>query len=267
MTTSAPDSGTRARKASRNPSVSSTVLCIFQLAARTGVRSGILKRLHSGQLAPLDQLERGAAAGRDPVHGVREIELVRARRPSRHRRRRCGPARRRQPRPTARVPASKGGTSKAPIGPFQKTVPAPAIRLEKLAVVLLPTSSPIQPSGTSTPFSSRVSVPASSSLPRTRSSGSSRMLSLFSDSGSTRLAASTPSSSTSELPVSRPSAAKKLKHIAPPIRISSAKPRKRSMTPSLSVTLAPPRTTTSGRFGSSRTAVSCATSCSSRRPA
>ena len=150
---------------------------------------------------------------------------------------------------TARVPASNGGTSKAPIGPFQKTVPALAIRLAKLAVVLVPTSRPIQPSGTSTPFSSRVSVSASSSLPRTRSSGSSRIVSLFSASASTRFAASTPSSSTSELPVSRPSALKKLKHIAPPIRISSAKPRKRSITPSLSVTLAPPRTTISGRFG------------------
>ena len=60
---------------------------------------------------------------------------------------------------TARVPASNGGTSKAPIGPFQKTVPARPIRLAKLAVVLAPTSRPIQPSGTSTPFSSLVSVP------------------------------------------------------------------------------------------------------------
>ena len=65
-----------------------------------------------------------------------------------------------------------------------------------------------------------------------------------------------PSSSTSELPVSWPCARKKLKHIAPPIRIASASSLKRSMTPILSVTLAPPRTTTSGRFGSSSTEVS-----------
>ena len=66
-------------------------------------------------------------------------------------------------------------------------------------------------------------------------------------------AASTLSSSTSESPVSRPSALKKLKHIAPPIRISCAESRKRSITPILSVTLAPPRTMISGRSGSSRT--------------
>ena len=64
-----------------------------------------------------------------------------------------------------------------------------------------------------------------------------------------RAASSMPSSSTSESPVSWPWARKKLKHIAPPIRISSAISRKRSMTPILSVTLAPPRTTTSGRVG------------------
>ena len=146
----------------------------------------------------------------------------------------------------ARVPPAKGSSSKAPIGPFQKTVPARAIRLAKLAVVLLPMSRPIQPSGTSTPFSRRVSVSASNSLPRHRSSGNSSIVSLPSACSNTVLADSTPSSSTSELPVSRPSALKKLKHIAPPIRISSAKPRKRSITPSLSDTLAPPSTMTSG---------------------
>ena len=57
---------------------------------------------------------------------------------------------------------------------------------------------------------------------------------------STRRASSTPSSSTSESPVSFPCARKKLKHIAPPIRIASAISRKRSITPILSLTLAPP---------------------------
>ena len=58
----------------------------------------------------------------------------------------------------------------------------------------------------------------------------SRMRSAFS---SALAASSTPASSTSESPVESPWARKKLKHIAPPIRISSAVSRKRSITPDL----------------------------------
>ena len=118
-------------------------------------RSGILQRLHSGQVAALQQLQRGAAAGRDPVDRVGQAELAAGRRPSPRRRPRCGPARPRPPRRRRGCRRRTAATSKAPIGPFQKTVPARAIRLAKLAVVLAPTSRPIQPSGTSTPFSSR----------------------------------------------------------------------------------------------------------------
>jgi hypothetical protein len=80
-------------------------------------------------------------------------------------------------------------------------------------------------------------------------------------------AASTLSSSYSESPIAFPSALKKLKHIAPPIRIWSATSRKRSITPTLSETFAPPSTTQSGRAGSSTTFVSSVTSRSSSRPA
>src|SRR5262245_36255152 len=70
----------------RKPIASPRVLCIFQFAASTGVRSGIAhprrrsrgggveQGLHAGQPLPLDQLERGAAAGREPVHRVGEAE-------------------------------------------------------------------------------------------------------------------------------------------------------------------------------------------------
>src|SRR5262245_61455298 len=75
-TTSGPCSATPGRNSPRNRSVSSAVLCIFQLAAKYGVRSGILQGLHAGQLPALHQLERGAAAGREPVDGVRKPELL-----------------------------------------------------------------------------------------------------------------------------------------------------------------------------------------------
>src|SRR2546423_974489 len=71
---------------------------------------------------------------------------------------------------------------------------------------------------------------------------------------------STSPSSTSESPVSCPSARKKLKHIAPPIKIASAISRKRSITASLSLTFAPPSTTTNGRAGSARSELRTSTS-------
>ena len=76
-----------------------------------------------------------------------------------------------------------------------------------------------------------------------------------------------PSSSHSDEPTSWPWALKNGKHIAPPIRTVSARSRKASSTPILSVTFAPPTTATSGRFGSSRMPLSVVTSRSSSRPA
>ena len=76
-----------------------------------------------------------------------------------------------------------------------------------------------------------------------------------------------PASSHSESPMSWPSARKNGKHIAPPIRIVSARSRNASRTPILSVTFAPPTIATSGRAGSSRIARSVVTSRSSSRPA
>ena len=49
---------------------------------------------------------------------------------------------------TARVPASNGGFSKTPIGPFQNTVLAAAIGAAKRRRLSVPTSSAILPSGT-----------------------------------------------------------------------------------------------------------------------
>ena len=64
-----------------------------------------------------------------------------------------------------------------------------------------------------------------------------------------------------------PCARKNEKHIAPPIRSASAVSRKRSISAILSVTFAPPSTTTSGRSGASTIERSVTTSRSSSRPA
>src|SRR4051794_28831437 len=83
MTTSLCVAAIRGSSASTNSAASATVLCIFQLAAMYGVRSGIggplfgvEQGLHARQLLTLQQLQRGAAAGRHPIDLVLEAELV-----------------------------------------------------------------------------------------------------------------------------------------------------------------------------------------------
>src|SRR3954469_3895273 len=78
-TTSGPDSVTCGRNSARNASVSSVVLCIFELAARYGIRSGISQRLDSGQLSTLQQLQGGAVSRRERVAGTREPESLQRR--------------------------------------------------------------------------------------------------------------------------------------------------------------------------------------------
>ena len=111
-------------------------------------------------------------------------------------------------------------------------------------------SRPIQPSGTSTPSLSRRSVSASK-LSAEHEVDRQQQLAVGALGLLQRLAR--PARRPPPRPASRrsrcPWARKKLKHIAPPIRIWSAISRKRSITPTLSETLAPPRTTTSGRCG------------------
>ena len=85
---------------------------------------GAVERRDAGQRRALDQLERGAAAGREVVDARPRGRSARARRRSRRRRRPSGPGAAATASATARVPAANGSSSKAPIGPFQNTVPA-----------------------------------------------------------------------------------------------------------------------------------------------
>ena len=74
---------------------------------------------------------------------------------------------------TAFVPAAKRGHSKTPIGPFQKTVLASAMRAAKRSRVAGPMSSASQPSGTASHGVTSVSASGSNAAAATTSSGSS----------------------------------------------------------------------------------------------
>src|SRR6187402_1441363 len=87
MTTSDWVAAIRGSSASTNSAASATVLCIFQLAAMYGVRSGIVLLLLFGveqgldarQFLSLHKLQRGPAPGRDPIDLLVEAELVQGR--------------------------------------------------------------------------------------------------------------------------------------------------------------------------------------------
>ncbi len=249
-----------------NCSASAMVLFIFQLPAISGTRS--LNSMPPLRAAPCPRSSR-ASRRRPSTNASRGPPVRNAARPrlSRHRRRRSSPAPRATASATARVPAANGASSNAPIGPFQNTVPAEAITSPYDDAVFGPMSSPIHPSGTSRPSSSSASVSSENSRPITRSTGSRNSARAADPVSSIRDASSTSSSAHNESPTEWPCAARNGKHIAPPIRIVSARSRNASITPILSLTLAPPSTDTSGRAGSSSTADSVLTSRSSSSPA
>ena len=216
-------------------------------------RSAVIERLHAGQRLALEQLERRAAAGREVRDRVGQPEALAA--PRRSRRRRPPSCRRSaaSASATARVPAANGSSSNAPIGPFQNTVRAAAISLRVgLRACAGRCRAPSSRPGTSAPSTRARCASASKRSASTRSCGSSRrqrrlLGQLQRRAARARRPPPRPASRRSGAPCAR----KKLKHIAPPIRIASAISRKRSITPILSLTLAPPRTTTNGCSGSS----------------
>src|SRR5207248_7296992 len=125
-------------------------------------------------------------------------------------------------RAIANVPSAKRGHSNTPIGPFQNTVRASAIRRAKSSRVLGPMSRPIQPSGSASNGTSRVSASGSNA-----------------DAATTSVGSTTSKENGFSL---RTSSA-----ILPPISTSSARDPMFSSTATLSSTLAPPETSTHGR--------------------
>ena len=165
---------------------------------------------------------------------------------------------------TARVPASKEGISKTPMGPFQKTLLAMPMASAYSSAVSGPISRPIMSSGiSSTETVARLASLAKASA-HTTSTGSSsdtpRSAAFFIISP----ARSTQSASMSEVPTDLPWAARKVKHMPPPMMRVSAFSSSASMTLILSETFEPPRMATKGRRGSSSMPVSVATSRSMR---
>ena len=152
---------------------------------------------------------------------------------------------------TARVPAANGSSSNAPIGPFQNTVPASRDHLGVAGGAAAADVEP-HPAVRHVDAVERARLGVGGELAPGDQVG--RQAQLLAAAASTRRAGSSPSSSHSESPTSWPCALKNGKHIAPPIRIRSARCRNASSTPILSVTLAPPTMATSGRCGSSQDA-------------
>ena len=250
MTTSCWVAAIRGSSASTNSAASATVLCIFQLAARYG---GPLRHRSSASTPgsslpsnssndappPVDSQStfssspnwRSAATESPPPTTVVPGARRPPRRPPACRRRRA-PARR---RPSGR---SRERCRRRRSPPRRR----PRVRG--------PMSRPIQPSGTSTPSLSRGSVVGVERAPEDQVDRQRR--------ARTRRSAARSSASLGQLDALLldqrvagldPLGAEEAEAIAPPIRIRSASSRKRSMTPILSETLAPPRTTTSGRCG------------------
>ena len=104
---------------------------------------------------------------------------------------------------TAFVPASNGGISKTPIGPFHTTVPAPRMISTYRLAVSGPMSSPSKPSGISPALTIRLLADEENASAQWVSTGSTSLPAAFARSS---LASSTRSGSTSDVPVLPPCA-------------------------------------------------------------
>src|SRR5206468_1647506 len=146
----------------------------------------------------------------------------------------------------ARVPASNGGVSNTPIGPFQKTVFALTMRARKSSRVASSMSKMAQSAGMRSLDTARRSAArarlGATTAPRGRIS--------FAPARAIKLCAtSSLSRSTREPPTWNPMARKNVLAIAPPTRISSTRGSSAWITSILPEILAPPSTATKGRRG------------------
>src|SRR5436309_426535 len=146
----------------------------------------------------------------------------------------------------ARVPASNGGVSNTPIGPFQKTVFALTMRARKSSRGASSMSKMAQSAGMRSLDTARRSAARARlggpTAPRGRIS--------FAPARAIKLCAtSSLSRSTREPPTWNPMARKNVLAIAPPTRISSTRGSSAWITSILPEILAPPSTATKGRRG------------------
>src|SRR5256712_4716104 len=145
------------------------------------------------------------------------------------------------------VPASNGGVSKTPIGPFQKIVFARSRRARKSCWVAASISKTAHPLGIASAATDRFSLARSSDGAITAPRGRISFLPLL---ASSSFASARRSGSTSDDPTSSPMAAKKVHAIAPPMSSSSTRGSSERITSILPEIFAPPSTATNGCFGS-----------------
>src|SRR6266496_1539841 len=164
----------------------------------------------------------------------------------------------------ARVPASNGGVSNTPIGPFQKIVLARSNRARKSCCVASSISKTAQPFGMASTATARFSLARSSDGAITAPRGRISFLPLV---ASSSLASAMRSTSTSESPTSSPMALTNVHAIAPPISSSSTRGNRDRITSILPEILAPPSTATKGCLGLVRSSPRYWSSFSIRKPA
>src|ERR1700752_1077525 len=165
---------------------------------------------------------------------------------------------------TARVPASNGGVSNTPIGPFQKIVFARSSLARKSCCVVSSMSNTAQPFGTPSAGTDLLSLPRSSDGAITAPRGRISFLPLC---VSSSFARAMRSGSTNEFPTSSPIAAKKVHAMAPPINNSSTFGNKDLITSIFPEIFAPPSTAMNGRLGLSSSCPRYSSSFSIRNPA
>src|SRR5205085_4997526 len=163
----------------------------------------------------------------------------------------------------ARVPASNGGVSNTPIGPFQKIVLARSSRARKSCCVVSSMSYIAHPVGLASVVTDRFSRARSREGAITAPRG---RISFLPDCASSSLASATRSGSTSEEPTSSPIAAKNVHAIAPPISSSSTRGSNERMTSIFPEIFAPPSTATNGCLGSRSNSPRYCSSFSIRKP-
>src|SRR2546425_1129073 len=164
----------------------------------------------------------------------------------------------------ARVPASNGGVSNTPIGPFQKIVFARSSRARKSCCVASSISYTAHLFGIASAVTDRFSLARSSDGAITAPRGRISFLPLD---ASSSLASAMRSGSTSDEPTSSPMAAKQVQAIAPPNSSSSTRGSSERITSILPEILAPPSTATKGCLGSLSSLPRYCSSFSIKKPA
>jgi hypothetical protein len=234
-------------------------------AGRLARGGALLERGDRRKRLALDELEEGAAAGRDVGNVVPDAFSMAASVSPPPAIENAGLFAMASAR--VRVPPPNWSNSNTPSGPFQMTVPAAATTAATARAESGPMSRIISSAATADAgFVSAFAVGANSRA-TTTSVGIGMPTPRALACASRRLATSIMSGSCSDLPTDAPSAARKVFAIPPPTTSWSTFEMRLSSTSSLVETFEPPTTATSGRRGFPRARASASSSAASSGPA